>query len=91
VPLERLGWSSDGHGDGLASHQAFRLDPCEINFDGVMLGFAALPAIMAHGEPGHFPRSKGRAPRLRLSPKDVSAIMMRAWASADTTPSRTLH
>jgi len=91
VTLERLGWSSDGQGDGLASHQAFRLDPCEINSDGVMLGFAALPAVMAHGEPGHFPRSKGRAPRLRLGPKDISAIMMRAWASAGSTPSRTLH
>ncbi|MDA9451170.1 MULTISPECIES: hypothetical protein [unclassified Bradyrhizobium] len=91
VTLVRLGWSTNGKTGDLVSHQAFRLDPCEINSDSFMLGFGALPSILGCNSSQHFPRSKARMSRLRPSGHEVSAIMARAWASSMPRESHILH
>lgn len=77
--LDRLGWSRDHEGDGLASPAAFRLDPTEIAPNGMMLGFSALPAILRASAAQHYPRSKARVYRLKLREIEMLQIARRAW------------
>jgi len=77
--LDRLGWSRDHEGDGLASPPAFRLDPTETAPNGMMLGFSALPAILKATPAQHYPRSKARVCRLKLRETEMLQIARRAW------------
>jgi len=77
--LDRLGWSRDHEGDGLASPAAFRLDPTETAPNGMMLGFSALPAILRASPAQHYPRSKARVYRLKLRETEMLQIARRAW------------
>lgn len=77
--LDRLGWSRDHEGDGLASPPAFRLDPTETAPNGMMLGFSALPAILRASPAQHYPRSKARVYRLKLRETEMLQITRRAW------------
>jgi len=77
--LDRLGWSRDHDGDGLASPAAFRLDPTETARNGMMLGFSALPAILRASAAQHYPRSKARVYRLKLREIEMLQIARRAW------------
>ncbi|MDF0518693.1 hypothetical protein P0R31_15790 [Bradyrhizobium yuanmingense] len=77
--LDRLGWSRDHEGDGLASPPAFRLDPTETAPNGMMLGFSALPAILRASPAQHYPRSKARVYRLKLRETEMLHIARRAW------------
>lgn len=77
--LDRLGWSRDHEGDGLASPQAFRLDPTDTAPNGMMLGFSALPAILRASPAQHYPRSKARVYRLKLRETEMLQITRRAW------------
>ena len=77
--LDRLGWSRDHEGDGLASPAAFRLDPTETAPSGMMLGFSALPAILRASPAQHYPRSKARVYRLKLRETEMLQIARRAW------------
>ena len=83
--LDRLGWSRDHEGDGLASPPAFRLDPTEIASNGLMLGFSALPAILRASPAQHYPRSKARLYRLKLRETEMLQIARRAWLLHPTT------
>ena len=78
VALRRLGWDSDA-GGGLATRQAFRLDPSEIDARGQVLGFGALPAIMLAPLGNHYPRRS--LPRSPLLPQrhELPGILTRAW------------
>ncbi|MCP1968496.1 hypothetical protein [Bradyrhizobium elkanii] len=80
--LARVGWKGDDEGDGLASPEAFRLDPMEVGPDGKMLGFSVLPSMLSASPGQHYPRSKSRVFRLKLSEKELSRIMRRAWPSS---------
>lgn len=80
--LARVGWKADNEGDGLASPEAFRLDPMEVGPDGKMLGFSVLPSMLSALPGQHYPRSKSRVFRLKLSEKELSRIMRRAWPSS---------
>ena len=80
--LARVGWKADNEGDGLASPEAFRLDPMEVGQDGKMLGFSVLPSMLSASPGQHYPRSKSRVFRLKLSEKELSRIMRRAWPSS---------
>ncbi|MGY4256688.1 hypothetical protein ACVI1L_003756 [Bradyrhizobium sp. USDA 4516] len=82
--LERLGWSRDHEGDGLASPPAFRLDPTETAPNGMMLGFSALPAILRASPAQHYPRSKARVYRLKLRETEMLQIARRAWLFCST-------
>ncbi|MVT55202.1 hypothetical protein GPL17_32710 [Bradyrhizobium yuanmingense] len=82
--LDRLGWSRDHDGDGLASPQAFRLDPAEIAPNGMMLGFSALPAMLRASPAQHYPRSKARVYRLKLRETEMLQIARRAWIDHPT-------
>jgi hypothetical protein len=78
VALRRLGWDS-GASTGLATRQAFRLDPSEIDARGQILGFGALPAIMHAPPGGHYPqRSRLRGPLLPQR-HELPDILTRAW------------
>ncbi|MBR0751145.1 hypothetical protein JQ604_03040 [Bradyrhizobium jicamae] len=77
--LDRLGWSRDHEGDGLASPPAFRLDPTETAPNGMMLGFSALPAILRASPAQHYPRSKARVYRLKLRETEMLQIARRGW------------
>ncbi|WP_145986981.1 hypothetical protein [Bradyrhizobium vignae] len=80
--LARVGWKGDNEGDGLASPEAFRLDPMEVGPDGKMLGFSVLPSMLSASPGQHYPRSKSRVFRLKLSEKELPRIMRRAWPSS---------
>ncbi|UVO38301.1 hypothetical protein KUL72_08045 [Bradyrhizobium arachidis] len=82
--LDRLGWSRDHDGDGLASPPAFRLDPTETAPNGMMLGFSALPAILRASAAQHYPRSKARVYRLKLGETEMLQIARRAWLHHST-------
>ncbi len=78
VALRQLGWDS-GASRGLATRQAFRLDPSGIDARGHVLGFDALPAIMQARPGGHYPRRSPPRSPLLPQPHELSGILMRAW------------
>ncbi len=78
VALRQAGWDS-GASVGLATRQAFRLDPSEIDGRGEVLGFGVLPAIMNAPPGAHYPRrSPLRSPLLPQS-QELAGILTRAW------------
>jgi hypothetical protein len=87
---DRLGWSSES-ADGLATHQAFRSDPCQIGPDGLMVVFGALPRIINTMPAKHYPRPKVRRSLLLPRPSEFSELFMRAWSAAESPQTRTLH
>ena len=89
VALRQLGWNSDP-GVGLATRQAFRLDPTSIDVRGRVLGIWSLPAIMQTAPAGHYPlRSPLRSPLLPQL-RELSNILERAWVGSPRTV-RTIH
>ncbi|WP_050385568.1 hypothetical protein [Bradyrhizobium pachyrhizi] len=91
VAMDRLGWKVSGASDGLASRQAFRIDPTEIDADGRMFGFKALPSILNVSPVQHYPRSKARISRLRLEKSELLELMNRAWAQSSAATSSAIH
>jgi hypothetical protein len=78
VALSQIGWDAKAS-TGLATWQAFRLDPSEIDARGQVLGFDVLPAIMRASPGGHYPR---RSPvRSPLVPQrhELAGLLTRAW------------
>ncbi len=78
VALRQLGWDA-GAREGLATRQAFRLDPSGIDARGEVLGFGALPAIMQASAGGHYPRRFPLGSPLLPQPYELAGILMRAW------------
>jgi hypothetical protein len=78
VALRRLGWDA-GASIGLATRQAFRLDPSEIDARGEVLGFGALPAIMHAPPGGHYPRRSPPQSPLLPQRHELPGILSRAW------------
>jgi hypothetical protein len=78
VALRQLGWDS-GASIGLATRQAFRLDPSEIDGRGEVLGFGVLPAIMNAPPGGHYPRRSPPRSPLLPQPHELASVLTRAW------------
>ena len=87
--LDRLQWSP-GSLQGLATPEAFRLDPTEIGPTGDMLGFAVLPFVMRTPASFHYPvRSRTPSPLLPKL-KEMPSLMRNAWG-AETREVASLH
>lgn len=78
VALRQLGWDSAAS-LGLATHQAFRLDPSDIDARGQVLGFGALPAIMQASREWHYPRRSPPLSPLLPQRHELAGILTRAW------------
>ena len=78
VALRLLGWDS-GASVGLATRQAFRFDPSEIDARGEVLGFGALPAVMNAPHGGHYPRRSPLRSPLLPQGHELVGILTRAW------------
>ena len=76
--LRQLGWDS-GASMGLATRQAFRLDPSAIDARGEVLGFGVLPAIMNAPAGGHYPRRSPLRSPLLPQRHELAGILTRAW------------
>jgi hypothetical protein len=89
VALRQLGWNASAD-VGLATRQAFRLDPSDIDARGQVLGLGALPAIMLASPENHYPRrSPPRSPLLPQS-QELAGMLMRAWGSGPSAR-QTVH
>jgi hypothetical protein len=87
--LRQLGWDA-GARVGLATRQAFRLDPSDIDARGQVLGFSALPAIMQASPGEHYPRrSPVRSPLLPRT-HELAGLLTRAWGAGPKVR-QTLH
>lgn len=89
VALQQLGWDLEVSA-GLATRQAFRLDPSEIDARGQVLGFAALPAIMQAPPGGHYPRRSPRQSPVLPLRRELAGLFTRAWGP-DPKVLQTLH
>jgi hypothetical protein len=88
-------WTRDSSKSKLAHPKllgldALRLDSSEITPEGQLLGLVALPSIIRSPLGGYYPRHSN--PALLISPRDISLILERAWATASSDyGSRILH
>lgn len=87
--LRQLGWDA-GDGPGLATRQAFRLDPSDIDARGHVLGFDALPAIMQAPPGWHYPRRVPLQSALLPRAHELAGILTRAWGGGPTA-GQTVH
>ncbi len=87
--LRQLGWGP-GAKMGLATRQAFRLDPSWIDARGEVLGFGVLPAIMNAPPGGHYPRRSSLRSRLLPQRHELAGILTRAWGP-DPKVLQTIH
>jgi hypothetical protein len=78
LALRQLSWDV-GASVGLATRQAFRLDPSDIDARGQVLGFGALPAIMQASPGEHFPRRSPRRSPLLPHAHELAGLLTRAW------------
>jgi hypothetical protein len=87
--LRQLGWDT-GAGPGLATRQAFRMDPSDIDARSHVLGFSALPAILQAPPGCHYPRRASRQSALLPQRHELAGLLTRAWG-AGITAGQTVH
>ena len=89
VFLDRLSWRP-GSLRGLATRDAFRLDPTDLDENGEMIGFSALPHVVRATSPLHYPLRPGALPPLLPALEEMPELLTRAWGPRNRTPS-TIH
>jgi hypothetical protein len=83
-----LFWHSQSP-DGLATVEAFRADPTFVDVRGEMIGFAALPTMLAMPPSFAYPPHAKRWPALLPTVEEMGEIFRRAWV-VDENPA-TIH
>jgi hypothetical protein len=87
--LRQLGWDT-GAGPGLATRQAFRLDPSDIDARNHVLGFSVLPAILQAPPGWHYPRRAPPQSPLLPQRHELAGLLTRAWGAGPAV-GQTLH
>ncbi|MDB5482802.1 MAG: hypothetical protein JWO83_3855, partial [Caulobacteraceae bacterium] len=81
LALRQLDWDSDAS-VGLATQQAFRLNPSDIDVRGQVLGFGVLPAIMQAPPGAHYPQHSPLRSPLLPQGHELAGILTRAWGAS---------
>lgn len=89
VALRQLRWDL-GVSPGLATRQAFRRDPSDIDARGHVLGFDVLPAILQASPGEHYPRRSAEPSPLLPQRHELADLFTRAWGPGPKVR-QTLH
>ncbi|MFG1427977.1 hypothetical protein [Roseixanthobacter glucoisosaccharinicivorans] len=79
--LERAtGWKAGASEDGLATPEAFRVDPLDPVDSGEMIGILAIPTILQTPRANHYPTRARNSGKLFPEGRELAHILHGAWA-----------